>query len=202
MLIQTTLYTQIRCNINNVIYTNRHIACSNKYHDKQKVTSKRQRHKKAASKRLRHKKGHKQNKRHKKGSKQKTATQKKTQAKGCDTKKAARASSPAPKHARHKAQKARHEEKKQHATQKIFKENLSIHNLLVTLQPHSKKDCCCIHKNTCSRIRKNERPRIVLWCNGSTRVFGSLSPSSNLGRTTNPPKHTGLVAQSVRATDS
>ena len=36
-------------------------------------------------------------------------------------------------------------------------------------------------------LRKRMFPivlRIVLWCNGSTRVFGSLSPSSNLGRTT------------------
>ncbi len=24
----------------------------------------------------------------------------------------------------------------------------------------------------------------VLWCNGSTQVFGAYSPSSNLGRTT------------------
>ena len=53
--------------------------------------------------------------------------------------------------------------------------------------------------------------RIVLWCNGSTRVFGSLSPGSNPGSTTrekipralpSPFLTIGLVAQLVRATDS
>lgn len=37
-------------------------------------------------------------------------------------------------------------------------------------------------------VHKIESIRIVLWCNGSTAVFGSACPGSNPGKTTNSPR--------------